>query len=122
MADPKQHPGITVNRITNPICCLTNHRPLQKVNPVASGREVKSSRATAPPIGARGKSHFRGFQLRSIFAFLRENSGAAAAEYAFILAIVGSAIATAALTLSNDIDNALTGLGSVLTSVVFTTS
>jgi hypothetical protein len=41
---------------------------------------------------------------------------------AFILAIVGSAIATAALTLSNDIDNALTGLGSVLTSVVFTTS
>ncbi len=60
--------------------------------------------------------------MRSILTFLHEKSGSAAAEYAFILAIVGSAIATAALTLSNDIDNALTGVGSILTSVVFSTS
>ena len=64
----------------------------------------------------------RDFRVRSILTFLHEESGAAAAEYAFILALVGSAIASAALTLSNDIDNALTDLGSVLTSVVFSTS
>jgi pilus assembly protein Flp/PilA len=39
--------------------------------------------------------------------FLRDESGASAAEYALILAIVGAAIATAALGLGNKIAGAI---------------
>ena len=38
---------------------------------------------------------------------LRAESGASAAEYAVILAIVGSALAVAAITLGQSVDNAL---------------
>lgn len=41
-------------------------------------------------------------------AFLRDESGAAAAEYALILAIVGAGIAGAAFTLGSSIDTAMT--------------
>ena len=40
-------------------------------------------------------------------AFIRDESGASAAEYALILAIVGAAIATAAITLGNTIAAAM---------------
>lgn len=40
---------------------------------------------------------------------LRDESGASAAEYALILAIVGSAIAVAALTLGNTISTSIDG-------------
>ena len=40
-------------------------------------------------------------------AFLRDDSGASAAEYALILAIVGAAIAAAALTLGQAIATAM---------------
>ena len=40
--------------------------------------------------------------------FLRDESGASAAEYALILAIVGTAIAAAALTLGTSISSAMT--------------
>jgi pilus assembly protein Flp/PilA len=39
--------------------------------------------------------------------FVRDESGAAAAEYALILAIVGAGIAAAALTLGESISNAM---------------
>jgi len=40
--------------------------------------------------------------------FLRDDSGASAAEYALILAIIGGAIALAAVTLGKTISNSLT--------------
>ena len=40
-------------------------------------------------------------------AFLRDESGASAAEYALILAVVGAAIATAAALLAGNISNAI---------------
>lgn len=43
--------------------------------------------------------------------FLRDETGAAAAEYALILAIVGSGLAVGALTLGNDIAGALEAAG-----------
>jgi len=42
-----------------------------------------------------------------MFKFLRDESGASAAEYALILAIVGGAIALAAVTLGKTISNSL---------------
>jgi pilus assembly protein Flp/PilA len=42
-------------------------------------------------------------------SFLRDDSGASAAEYALILAVVGSAIAIAALALGGEIRDALVG-------------
>lgn len=48
--------------------------------------------------------------------YLRDESGAAAAEYALILAIVGAAIATAALALGSSIGVALTKAASLITS------
>lgn len=39
--------------------------------------------------------------------FLRDDSGASAAEYALILAIIGGAIALAAITLGGTISNSL---------------
>jgi len=40
--------------------------------------------------------------------FLTDNSGAAAAEYALILAVIGSGIAVAAMALGTEIQTAIT--------------
>jgi pilus assembly protein Flp/PilA len=48
-----------------------------------------------------------GTPMTKFVAFLRDESGASAAEYALILAIVGAAIATAALGLGQAIANAM---------------
>ena len=45
--------------------------------------------------------------MKTIILMLRDQSGASAAEYALILAIVGGAIAIAAVTLGGSISNAL---------------
>ena len=45
--------------------------------------------------------------MSKFVAFLKDESGASAAEYALILAIVGAAIAAAALGLGNAIANAM---------------
>ena len=45
--------------------------------------------------------------MKILFKLLRDESGAAAAEYALILAIVGSAIALAAVGLGGAISNAM---------------
>jgi len=45
--------------------------------------------------------------VKFIASFLKDDSGASAAEYALILAIVGSAIAVAALGLGNAISGSL---------------
>jgi len=41
-------------------------------------------------------------------SFLRDDSGASAAEYALILAVIGAGIAVAALALGNSIETAFT--------------
>ena len=45
--------------------------------------------------------------MKNFIKMLKNDSGASAAEYALILAIIGSVIAIAALTLSQAIGNAM---------------
>jgi pilus assembly protein Flp/PilA len=49
--------------------------------------------------------------MSKILAYWKDESGAAAAEYALILAIVCSGIAAAALALGSDISTAITTIG-----------
>ena len=46
--------------------------------------------------------------MKTLINLLKDDSGASAAEYALILAIVGTAIATAAITLGGTIANSMT--------------
>jgi pilus assembly protein Flp/PilA len=57
--------------------------------------------------------------MRSILSFLRDETGAAAAEYALILAIVGAGLATAAVALGTDIATALSYAGSAISGTNF---
>ncbi len=60
------------------------------------------------------------FQMRNFLeSFIRDESGAAAAEYALILAIVGAGIAGAATTLGHDISTAITGAAGVIAGLTF---
>jgi len=54
--------------------------------------------------------------VKFIASFLKDDSGASAAEYALILAIVGSAIAVAALGLGNAISGALNNASTCINS------
>ena len=45
--------------------------------------------------------------MKNVMNLLRDNSGASAAEYALILAIVGSALALAAIGLGNTISGSM---------------
>ena len=45
--------------------------------------------------------------MNSFIRMMEDESGAAAAEYALILAIVGAAIAAAAITLGNTVANSM---------------
>ncbi len=57
--------------------------------------------------------------MRNFFAsYLRDESGAAAAEYALILAIVGAGIALAAATLGGNIANAINAAANRIANVV----
>ena len=49
----------------------------------------------------------RGLKMKNFVSMIKDESGASAAEYALILAIVGSAIALAAITLGDAIANAM---------------
>jgi pilus assembly protein Flp/PilA len=55
--------------------------------------------------------------MTKFVSFLKDESGAAAAEYALILAIVGSALAAAALGLGNSIAGALNNAGDQIEAV-----
>ena len=48
--------------------------------------------------------------------FIADESGASAAEYALILAIVGAGIAIAAVALGNAVSGAISGAASVITT------
>ncbi len=57
-----------------------------------------------------------GFDMRNILAsFIRDESGAAAAEYALILAIVGAGIAGAATVLGTAISTAINHAATTIT-------
>jgi len=61
-----------------------------------------------------------GFQMRKIIAsYLSDESGAAAAEYALILTIIGTAVAAAVVTLGTDIATALSNAGGVIAAYKF---
>ena len=53
--------------------------------------------------------------MRKFINMLRDKRGASAAEYALILAIIGAAIAVAALALSGAIANEMNDAGSCIT-------
>ena len=60
-----------------------------------------------------GVFHMRDF----IVSFVRDESGAAAAEYALILAIVGAGIAGAATILGTAISTAITGAAGTISGL-----
>jgi pilus assembly protein Flp/PilA len=54
--------------------------------------------------------------MKTIISLLKDESGAAAAEYALILAIIGSGLAVAALFLGKSIGNSLNARGTQIAS------
>ena len=54
--------------------------------------------------------------MKNFINMLRDDSGASAAEYALILAIVGAAIALAAITLGGTIANAMNTASTCISS------
>ena len=54
--------------------------------------------------------------MRSFIRLLSENRGASAAEYALILAIIGAAIAVAAITLGGEIGDSMNETASCIES------
>ena len=52
--------------------------------------------------------------MSKVFAYLSDQDGASAAEYALILAIVGAAIAASAIFLGNSIATAINGAASCI--------
>ena len=54
--------------------------------------------------------------MKTIVKLWNDESGASAAEYALILAIVGAGIAIAALTLGNTISNSMNKAGNCITT------
>lgn len=60
--------------------------------------------------------------MRSIIkSYLSDESGAAAAEYALILTIIGTALAAAVVTLGGDIAGALTKAGKTISLYNYST-
>ncbi|HEY0648172.1 Flp family type IVb pilin [Phenylobacterium sp.] len=60
--------------------------------------------------------------MTKIASFLRDESGASAAEYVLILAIIGGGIVAAATAFGGSISTALGNAGSALEGLTFTVS
>jgi pilus assembly protein Flp/PilA len=54
--------------------------------------------------------------MSQVLAYLKDEDGASAAEYALILAVIGAAIAVAGLALSHYIGNGLTAAGTCIST------
>ena len=66
---------------------------------------------------ARGRVSHKGTdKMKNFIKLLRSKRGASAAEYALILAIIGAAIAVAALALSGAIADEMNDAGSCITN------
>jgi pilus assembly protein Flp/PilA len=63
-----------------------------------------------------GIATVRGRTMKTFINMLRDDSGASAAEYALILAIIGAVIALAALGLSKAIGNAMNNTATCINS------
>jgi pilus assembly protein Flp/PilA len=50
---------------------------------------------------------WKGYDMKTFISMMKDQSGASAAEYALILAIIGGAIAIAAVTLGGSISNSM---------------
>lgn len=72
----------------------------------------------AAPSGGRHATSERGFHMSKFTAFLTDESGAAAAEYVLILAIIGSAIAGSALAFGTAIKGAIDDAAAVINGIV----
>jgi len=59
------------------------------------------------------------FMRKTIQSYLSDESGAAAAEYALILTIIGTTLLVAVSTLGNDIATALSNAGTVIAAYKF---
>ena len=59
--------------------------------------------------------------MSKLSAYLREQDGASAAEYALILAIVGAAIASAAIFLGNTIASSINSAASCISGHIAST-
>ena len=59
---------------------------------------------------------WKDWEMKTFVKMLNDQSGASAAEYALILAIVGAAIAVAAITLGNTIANSMNSASSCISS------
>ena len=57
-----------------------------------------------------------GFEMKTFLKLIRDDSGAAAAEYALILAIVGAAIVIAAIGLGNAVAGAMNSAADCITT------
>lgn len=57
--------------------------------------------------------------MRFFICLLKKESGAAAAEYALMLAIFGVALSTAVLALGGDLSSAYSKAGTILVSISF---
>jgi pilus assembly protein Flp/PilA len=55
--------------------------------------------------------------MTKLVAFMRDESGASAAEYVLILAVIGSAVAVAAATFGSAIGTALGNVGNYIKTV-----
>jgi pilus assembly protein Flp/PilA len=55
-------------------------------------------------------------KMQKFVRCLKDETGASAAEYALILAIIGAAIAIAAITLGGSIGNAMNGASNCISS------
>ena len=60
--------------------------------------------------------------MSKFVAFMQDESGASAAEYVLILAIIGSAIAAAAVAFGGTIGNALNSAGTAIGNISFSAS
>ena len=64
--------------------------------------------------GLSAPRNVKGMTMKNFLKMLKDESGASAAEYALILAIVGTAIAAAAITLGGAISDSMTGAASCI--------
>lgn len=66
--------------------------------------------------GTGGPAERRGLEMNNFRKLIRDDSGAAAAEYALILAIVGAAIVIAAIGLGNAVAGAMNTASDCITT------
>jgi pilus assembly protein Flp/PilA len=64
----------------------------------------------------KGGAEREGNTMTTLIKLIKDESGASAAEYALILAIVGSVIAIAAIALGNSISKAMSNTGKCVES------